>query len=138
LGIPSKTLTFVRLPSRIDKGFAGREPDKIAEMAVLRRVSTVDEINGPPGLRRPFCRAFCDLLTPNSARFLQIPGLALNSRSDLIRLLPFPKQMNPLKKLSTLSAVAVFFSSCAIADFTQYSGQQQNWPTQPGAFVATQ
>jgi hypothetical protein len=23
------------------------------------------------------------------------------------------------------------------ADFTSYSGQQQNWPTQPGSFVAT-
>jgi hypothetical protein len=45
--------------------------------------------------------------------------------------------MNSLKKLSTLAAVAVVFSSCAIADFTQYSGRQQNWPTQPGAFVAT-
>jgi hypothetical protein len=29
-------------------------------------------------------------------------------------------------------------SGCAIADFTTYSGQQQNWPTQPGSFVATQ
>jgi hypothetical protein len=28
-------------------------------------------------------------------------------------------------------------SGCAIADFTPYSGQQQNWPTQPGSFVNT-
>jgi hypothetical protein len=32
----------------------------------------------------------------------------------------------------------LIISGCAIADFTTYSGQQQNWPTQPGAFVATQ
>ena len=36
------------------------------------------------------------------------------------------------------AAVAVLLSGCAVADFTQYSGQQQNWPTQPGSFVATQ
>jgi hypothetical protein len=42
---------------------------------------------------------------------------------------------------STLIAAAIIttlFSGCAIADFTTYSGQQQNWPTQPGSFVATQ
>src|SRR6266481_1862215 len=32
---------------------------------------------------------------------------------------------------------AVVLSGCAIGDFTPYSGQQQNWPTQPGAFVST-
>lgn len=46
--------------------------------------------------------------------------------------------MKYFKKLSTLCVVAVVFSGCAIADFTSYSGQQQNWPTQPGAFVATE
>jgi hypothetical protein len=34
--------------------------------------------------------------------------------------------------------ITTLVSGCAIADFTTYSGQQQNWPTQPGSFVATQ
>jgi hypothetical protein len=47
------------------------------------------------------------------------------------------------KFLPTRSAIAAaiittLVSGCAIADFTTYSGQQQNWPTQPGSFVATQ
>jgi hypothetical protein len=46
--------------------------------------------------------------------------------------------MNPLSKFSSLCFISVILASCAIADFTTYSGQQQNWPTQPGAFVATQ
>jgi hypothetical protein len=36
------------------------------------------------------------------------------------------------------SLTVLVVSGCAIADFTTYSGQQQNWPTQPGSFVATQ
>jgi hypothetical protein len=35
------------------------------------------------------------------------------------------------------SAVVTLLSGCAIADFTPYSAQQQNWPTQPGSFVNT-
>jgi hypothetical protein len=35
-----------------------------------------------------------------------------------------------------LSAVLVLLG-CAIADFTPYSGGQQNWPTAPGSFVKT-
>jgi hypothetical protein len=42
------------------------------------------------------------------------------------------------KNLFCYLSVATLLSSCAIADFTPYSGQQQNWPTQPGSFVATQ
>ena len=34
-------------------------------------------------------------------------------------------------------AVAALLSGCALPDFAPYSGQQQNWPTQPGAFVNT-
>ena len=37
-----------------------------------------------------------------------------------------------------LLAFVMLLSGCAIADFTPYFGQQQNWPTQPGSFVATQ
>ena len=33
--------------------------------------------------------------------------------------------------------MVTLLSGCAIADFTPYSGQQQNWPTQPGSFVNT-
>lgn len=40
-------------------------------------------------------------------------------------------------KRSLLCAAAAVFSGGAIADFTPHSGQQQNWPTQPGAFVYT-
>src|SRR5260370_18597266 len=32
---------------------------------------------------------------------------------------------------------AVLLAGCAFGDFTPYSGQQQNWPTQPGSFVST-
>ena len=32
---------------------------------------------------------------------------------------------------------ALILSGCAIADFTPYSGGQQNWPTATGAFVKT-
>src|SRR6266436_1946344 len=34
-------------------------------------------------------------------------------------------------------AATLLFSGCAIGDFTSYSGQQQNWRTQPGSFVST-
>lgn len=40
-------------------------------------------------------------------------------------------------KLSA-AAVVVFFSGCALPEFSLYSGQQQDWPTQPGAFINTQ
>ncbi len=32
----------------------------------------------------------------------------------------------------------VFLSGCAQPEFSLYSGQQQNWPTQPGSFINTQ
>jgi hypothetical protein len=35
-------------------------------------------------------------------------------------------------------AAAALLSGCARPEFSQYSGQQQNWPTQPGAFINTQ
>jgi hypothetical protein len=38
----------------------------------------------------------------------------------------------------SVALIGLFVAGCAIADFTTYSGQQQNWPTQPGSFVATQ
>lgn len=37
-----------------------------------------------------------------------------------------------------LSAGIFGLSGCAVAEFTPYSGAQQNWPTAPGAFVANQ
>jgi hypothetical protein len=36
-----------------------------------------------------------------------------------------------------VTLTTLLFSGCAIGDFTSYSGQQQNWPTQPGSFVST-
>jgi hypothetical protein len=63
----------------------------------------------------------------------------------------FPLWLLPARKCGSLKTksllirfviaaalITTFVSGCAIADFTTYSGQQQNWPTQPGAFVATQ
>jgi hypothetical protein len=47
------------------------------------------------------------------------------------------KLMKSLKYVLLLFFSSLFYSGCAIGDFTSYSGQQQNWPTQPGAFVAT-
>jgi hypothetical protein len=44
----------------------------------------------------------------------------------------------PHRTFLAAAIIATLVSSCAIADFTTYSGQQQNWPTQPGSFVATQ
>jgi hypothetical protein len=44
----------------------------------------------------------------------------------------------PHGTLLAAAIVTTLISGCAIADFTTYSGQQQNWPTQPGSFVATQ
>ena len=44
-----------------------------------------------------------------------------------------------LRRPSRLFLLAVLLlSGCAIADFTPYSGRQQNWPTAPGAFVKTE
>jgi hypothetical protein len=45
--------------------------------------------------------------------------------------------MKSLKYVLPLLFSSLFYSGCAIGDFTSYSGQQQNWPTQPGSFVAT-
>ena len=39
--------------------------------------------------------------------------------------------------LAIVALATLLFSGCAIGDFTSYSGQQQNWPTQPGSFVST-
>ena len=38
--------------------------------------------------------------------------------------------------LAIVTLATLLFSGCAIGDFTSYSGQQQNWPTQPGSFVS--
>jgi hypothetical protein len=46
--------------------------------------------------------------------------------------------MKSLKNFSPLLLAALVVSGCAFGDFTPYAGQQQNWPTQPGSFVATQ
>ena len=42
------------------------------------------------------------------------------------------------RSILSAAAVVVFLSGCAMPEFSQYSGQQQNWPTQPGSFVNTQ
>lgn len=48
---------------------------------------------------------------------------------------------NPIKVMSTRIVVAVIaallLEGCATADFTPYSGNQQNWPVASGAFVDT-
>ena len=38
-----------------------------------------------------------------------------------------------------LGAIVVLLVGCATGnyDFTPYSGRQQNWPVQPGAFIST-
>jgi hypothetical protein len=45
--------------------------------------------------------------------------------------------MKSLNNFSALLVAALLVSGCAFGDFTPYSGQQQNWPTQPGSFVKT-
>jgi hypothetical protein len=45
--------------------------------------------------------------------------------------------MKYLNNFLMLSVAALLVSGCAFGDFTPYSGQQQNWPNQPGSFVAT-
>ena len=45
--------------------------------------------------------------------------------------------MKFLNNFARLSVAALLVSGCAFGDFTPYSGQQQNWPTQPGSFVTT-
>jgi hypothetical protein len=47
-------------------------------------------------------------------------------------------KLTPRRLVIAAALITTFVSGCAIPDFTTYSGQQQNWPTQPGAFVATQ
>jgi hypothetical protein len=51
------------------------------------------------------------------------------------RIATVPKLL-PSSRLFALTALIL--SGCAIADFTPYSGGQQNWPTAPGAFVKTE
>ena len=57
---------------------------------------------------------------------------------SLLFLLNFRKigTIGPLL-LAIVTLTTLLFSGCAIGDFTSYSGQQQNWPTQPGSFVST-
>jgi hypothetical protein len=38
-------------------------------------------------------------------------------------------------KRNLILIACAFLSGCAIADFTPYSGAQQNWPVAPGTFV---
>ena len=38
-------------------------------------------------------------------------------------------------KRNLMLAACVFLGGCAVADFTPYSGAQQNWPVGSGAFV---
>jgi hypothetical protein len=45
--------------------------------------------------------------------------------------------MKSLSNFSPLSIAALLVSGCAFGDFMPYSGQQQNWPTQPGSFVTS-
>ena len=45
--------------------------------------------------------------------------------------------MKSLKNFFPMLLASLLVSGCAIGDFTPYSGQQQNWPTQPGSFVTT-
>src|SRR5215469_3889432 len=45
--------------------------------------------------------------------------------------------LSVFKPSRLLVLTALILSGCAIADFTPYSGRQQNWPTVPGAFVKT-
>lgn len=40
-----------------------------------------------------------------------------------------------MKMFLPLLAVLLCLNGCAMADFTPYSGAQQNWPVSPGAFV---
>src|SRR5512133_3123517 len=46
-----------------------------------------------------------------------------------------PKTTGMKSRLLVLSALALF--GCATADFHQYTGTQQNWPTASGTFVST-
>jgi hypothetical protein len=39
---------------------------------------------------------------------------------------------------AVIGALGVILAGCATPGFSQYSGQQQTWPTQPGSFVNTQ
>jgi hypothetical protein len=40
-------------------------------------------------------------------------------------------------KHSAIVALTITMASCATADFHQYTGTQQNWPTASGTFVST-
>jgi hypothetical protein len=47
--------------------------------------------------------------------------------------MPLPRTL-----LACLVVQILLLSGCAIAEFHPYAGQQQNWPTSPGAFVDSQ
>jgi hypothetical protein len=38
----------------------------------------------------------------------------------------------------SVTAVTALLSGCSLPEFSMYSGRQQDWPTQPGAFINTQ
>ena len=42
------------------------------------------------------------------------------------------------RSILTAAAIVVFLSGCSLPEFSLYSGQQQDWPTQPGSFINTQ
>jgi hypothetical protein len=43
-----------------------------------------------------------------------------------------------MKTVPLVSLIALLLVGCRTADFAAYRGEQQNWPTQPGAFVHQQ
>jgi hypothetical protein len=45
--------------------------------------------------------------------------------------------MNTISRFSIGVALVAALASCATADFHQYTGAQQNWPTASGTFVST-
>jgi hypothetical protein len=54
------------------------------------------------------------------------------------RLKVSPVPVTPkVMRLLHLTLPCLLLSGCAEISYTQYQGQQQNWPTQPGAFVKT-
>jgi hypothetical protein len=77
-----------------------------------------------------------DRLSELGATLFARSRLALTSKTDVITPFGLSKPMKTVKKLSMLCIVAAVFSGCAAADFTAYSGLQQNWPTQPGGFLS--
>jgi hypothetical protein len=41
------------------------------------------------------------------------------------------------RSILSVTAVSALLSGCALPEFSLYTGQQQNWPTQPGSFINT-